>query len=136
NTNDVGTGSLRKAIECAQHGDTIFFSPTLIGQTILLTSGPILINKNINIIQALATEVLINSSFRSFQINSGTTKFKHVKIFAGCVINNYGTAIRNYGDLIMDHVTIIESTNLSCGEASLINFGSLTIIGDSKVIKQ
>src|SRR6478672_3264449 len=49
NTNDSGPGSLRQAFADAQDGDTIQFDPALNGQTINLTSGELLINKNINI---------------------------------------------------------------------------------------
>ena len=41
NTNDSGMGSLRAEVAAAQSGDTIVFSPKVRGQTITLTSGPI-----------------------------------------------------------------------------------------------
>ena len=41
NTNDSGTGSLRAEVAAAQSGDTIVFSPKVHGQTITLTSGPV-----------------------------------------------------------------------------------------------
>ena len=41
NTNDSGSGSLRAEVAAAQSGDTIVFSPKVRGQTITLTSGPI-----------------------------------------------------------------------------------------------
>jgi hypothetical protein len=50
NTNDSGAGSLRAAIGNAhQQGDTIDFAPSLAGQTITLTSGELLLNKNLTI---------------------------------------------------------------------------------------
>src|SRR6266404_1827545 len=48
-TNDSGPGSLRQAIADAQDGDTIQFDPSLNGRTITLTSGELVINKNITI---------------------------------------------------------------------------------------
>ena len=42
NTQDSGDGSLRAEVAAAHAGDTIVFSPKLDGQTITLTSGPIL----------------------------------------------------------------------------------------------
>src|ERR1051325_118529 len=47
NTNDNGPGSLRQALVDAQNGDTIQFDPALNGQTITLTSGELVVDKNI-----------------------------------------------------------------------------------------
>src|SRR5215831_7304971 len=47
NTNDSGPGSLRQALADANDGDTINFDVSLKGQTIALTSGELVIDKNI-----------------------------------------------------------------------------------------
>lgn len=47
NTNDNGGGSLREAIALAQPGDTVKFASSLNNQTITLTSGELIINKNL-----------------------------------------------------------------------------------------
>ncbi|NJM62910.1 MAG: DUF4347 domain-containing protein, partial [Oscillatoriales cyanobacterium RU_3_3] len=49
NNNDSGPGSLRAAIASAQAGDTIQFAASLANQTITLTSGQLVINKNLTI---------------------------------------------------------------------------------------
>jgi predicted outer membrane repeat protein len=49
NTNNINAGSLRHVIDCALSGSTITFSPSLVNQTITLTSGVITINKNLTI---------------------------------------------------------------------------------------
>src|SRR5881394_4576734 len=49
NTNDSGSGSLRQALADAHDGDTINFDPSLNGQTIMLTSAELVIDKNITI---------------------------------------------------------------------------------------
>src|SRR5436190_1903866 len=49
NINDSGPGSLRQALADAQDGDTIQVDPALTGQTIGLTTGELVINKNITI---------------------------------------------------------------------------------------
>ena len=49
NTNDSGPGSLRQTIADAMDGDTILFDSSLNGQTITLTSGELLITKNLTI---------------------------------------------------------------------------------------
>src|SRR5438874_4098648 len=48
-TNDNGPGTLRDTIAAANDGDTIQFDPALNGQTINLTSGELVIDKNITI---------------------------------------------------------------------------------------
>src|SRR5438105_7986515 len=48
-TNDSGSGSLRQALADAHNGDIIGFDPPLNGQTISLTSGELVINKDISI---------------------------------------------------------------------------------------
>jgi Ca2+-binding RTX toxin-like protein len=47
NTNDNGPGSLRSAIAQANSGDTIKFASNLKNQKIILTSGELIINKNL-----------------------------------------------------------------------------------------
>jgi hypothetical protein len=47
NNSDSGAGSLRQAIIDSSSGDIINFAPALTGQTITLTSGELLINKNL-----------------------------------------------------------------------------------------
>ena len=48
-TSDAGTGSLRQAIFDATPGDTIVFDESLLQQTILLTTGPLSIDKELTI---------------------------------------------------------------------------------------
>lgn len=136
NTNDGGAGSLRKAIECAENGDTITFDPLLTGQVIMLASTPIHINKSINILQTPTSEIYVGGYVRSFQINSGTTKLKNVRLYAECHPWYYGTSIRNYGQLIMDHVTIVQMDDPSCVGPSIYNLGTIDVIGNSQIIKE
>jgi hypothetical protein len=49
NTADSGAGSLRDAIAAAASGATIDFSPALNGQTITLTSGPLMVTQSLTI---------------------------------------------------------------------------------------
>src|SRR3954463_13327238 len=49
NNLDSGPGPLRAEIAAAKSKDTIAFAPSLNGQTIALTSGELLINKNLTI---------------------------------------------------------------------------------------
>jgi hypothetical protein len=49
NTNASGEGSLLEAVNCAVSGSTLTFASALIGQTITLDSGEIMINKDLTI---------------------------------------------------------------------------------------
>jgi hypothetical protein len=49
NNADSGTGSLRDTIAAAQSGDTIVFDPSLMHETITLTSGPLALSSNLAI---------------------------------------------------------------------------------------
>src|SRR5262245_3455413 len=48
NTADSGPGSLRQAIATASPGDTIDFAPNLSGKTIVLTSGQLVVSKDLD----------------------------------------------------------------------------------------
>ena len=75
NPNDSGPGSLRDAISAAAPGDKINFAPALNGQTITLTSGELLINKNLNIQGPGANQLTIsgNHASRVFHIQTDAT---------------------------------------------------------------
>ena len=73
NTNDRGPGSLRQAILDASPGDTINFAPSV--TTVTLTSGELVINKNLTITGPGANRLTITTkppafvSFRIFNIS-------------------------------------------------------------------
>ncbi|MGB7708014.1 MAG: choice-of-anchor Q domain-containing protein, partial [Microcoleus sp.] len=62
NSNDSGAGSLRSAIASAVAGDTIQFASSLANQTITLTSGQLVINKNLTIDAISATNLTISGN--------------------------------------------------------------------------
>jgi hypothetical protein len=71
---DSGAGSLRAVIAAAASGDSINFSAGLTGQAITLTSGEILINKNLTITGPGSASLTVsgNNASRVFFISSGT----------------------------------------------------------------
>ncbi len=73
NTNDSGAGSLRQAIADAVSGDTICFSLSGCPCTITLTSGELVINKNLTITGPGTNQLTIsgNNASRVFFINPG-----------------------------------------------------------------
>jgi hypothetical protein len=84
NTNDSGPGSLRQALAIANDGDTITFA---VSGTIGLTSGELLVDKNVTIegpgAAALAVDGTANS--RVFHI----ALFKNVTVSGLTIANGY-----------------------------------------------
>jgi hypothetical protein len=74
NNLDSGAGSLRADIAAANPGDTINFAPSLDGQTIKLTSGQLVINKNLTIQGPGAGQLAISGGnhFRVFEVHGNT----------------------------------------------------------------
>ncbi|AWV98729.1 choice-of-anchor Q domain-containing protein [Arcticibacterium luteifluviistationis] len=129
-TNDNGCGSLRFAVENAFSGDTIRFSPTIDGDTIKLTTGHILIDKNLVIIGNDISSTIIDG-----QINSNIFRIKTAKsvIMEGIRIQNgiahgeSGGGIINYGNLVFRNSKIINcQANVSGG--GILNTGNLQVL--------
>jgi hypothetical protein len=76
NNLDSGAGSLRAAIASVRNGDTIVFAPSLEGQTITLTSGELLIKRNLTIVGPGAGNLTIsgNHTSRVFEVAGGARK--------------------------------------------------------------
>ena len=139
NTNDDGIGSLRRTIACASEGATLSFDPSLtdgIGNdTIKLTSGPIILSKNINIHQTLTTIPIIKAVTAGPVFNVSGSKLlslKFVNIYSGTNLNN--RAILNRGTLNLENVTIFEKSNVIGTGTTMTNLGNVNIIGNVKFI--
>jgi hypothetical protein len=133
NTNDGGEGSLRQAIIDAASGDTINFSSGLSGSVITLTSGQLLIDKDLTIQGPGASMLSINgnNASRVFLINSGSTaKLDGITITGG--YSSFGSGIRNNGRLEVSN-SIISGNNAAPDDGQLgygggiVNSGWLTI---------
>jgi hypothetical protein len=91
NNLDSGAGSLRADIAAAHNGDTIVFASTLVGgQTITLTSGELLIKKNLTIAGPGAGELTVSghNASRVFEVAS-----KENVTLSGLTISNGLAAI-------------------------------------------
>jgi hypothetical protein len=138
NTNDSGAGSLRADIAAAGRNDTIVFAPSLDGQTITLTSGELLINKNLTITGPGAGELTIsgNNASRVFEVAKG----KQVAL-SGLTISNGLAVAGSGGGILVDaggagltvSNTILSGNSAANGSGGAIaNFGgTLTVIGST-----
>lgn len=130
---DSGLGSLRSAIGCITASDTITFAPSVVGQYIDLSAGPLVINRNIKILQTAATKVKLRtlSGGPVFTLSANkTATFKYVDLYAGT--NPAARAISNFGILKLENVTLFDNVN---GNGSLIENkgGSITVSGTVQV---
>jgi hypothetical protein len=140
-TADSGPGSLRADIAAAHKGDTINFAPSLVGQTITLTSGELLIKQNLTITGPGASQLTISGDklSRVFELSSktkptvsisGLTLDNGVGIFAAGSSNTddgEGGAIRNEGTLTISNSIL--SGNAAPAGGAINNDGTLTVIG-------
>jgi hypothetical protein len=100
NTNDSGPGSLRQALIDANDGDTINFAVT---GTIGLTSGELLVNKNVTITGPGNATLAMDGNFTSrvFHIGSGKTVS-----MSGLTLTNGSAGFENGGGILNDHAML------------------------------
>jgi predicted outer membrane repeat protein len=91
NNNDSGAGSLRDAVATAAPGQTIDFSTA---GPIVLTSGEILIDKDLTIDGGAGITISGNLNSRIFNITAGITTIKNLNFVGGAAGGGFGGAIR------------------------------------------
>jgi hypothetical protein len=112
-TADSGPGSLRAAIAAAGDGDTIQFDAALIGQVITLTSGELVIDKNITIRGPGEPNLLtvwtglIPLSFRIFHVMPGRfVTIEGLTIYGGHPNTSGGGILNDQATLTINSCTV------------------------------
>lgn len=111
-TADSGPGSLRRALGSVCLGGTVALDPSLAGQTISLTSGPLTLDKNVSIDGSAAPGAAVNGggTDRVLIVNAGVT----ASVKGLTLTNGYGFqlagGVLNNGNLTLDHVTVSNNT--------------------------
>jgi uncharacterized repeat protein (TIGR01451 family) len=130
NNNDSGAGSLRQAISDSSSGDTIDFDSSLNGETITLTSGELLIDKNLTITGPGANLLAMdgNNASRVFRMEG----FQVPITISGLAITHgraaFGGGIFNHGaSLTVTNSTLSGNEAFSLGGGGIWNETSLTI---------
>jgi hypothetical protein len=133
NTNDSGAGSLRDVISCAPAGSVVTIASALSGQDIILTSGGIVIDKDLTLV-GLGTsnsKVSGNNNSRIFRILPGNTfEIRDMALRNGKEATN-GGAIFAEGNLILENMILYD--NFQGGYRRSITIsetGTLEIRGD------
>ena len=147
NNLDSGAGSLRAEIALAHNGDTIVFASSLNGQTITLSSGELLINKNLTIQGPGAGELTISgdrtppppfSPSRVFEIARTTSKnvtlsgltISHGSATGSTTGTIQGGGIYNHGALTVSNCTLSDNTASNGGGGISNDVGAtLTVSG-------
>jgi hypothetical protein len=136
NTADSGAGSLRAAIAAASNGDTIQFDAALNGQTINLTSGELVIDKNITIagpgpsLLAVSRDSNSMATFRIFHVTPGHTSTIEGLMISGNHANPPGGGVFNEATLTINNCRL--DHNFSEGNGGgILNGGTLTIRNSS-----
>jgi beta-glucanase (GH16 family) len=108
NTNNSGPGSLREAINLVANEGDIYFDPSLADSIISLTSGPLVVNKTVNIDASGAPGLAVSGggADRVFIIEAtGNATISHLTIADGFGWQLAG-GILNNGSLTLNHVTV------------------------------
>ena len=116
NNLDSGAGSLRYEIAAAHAKDTIVFAPALAGQTITLTTGELLLNKNLTITGLGAGQLAVSGNRASgvFEVAAKTkVALNGLTIENGA--NSYGGGIRNRGSLTVNGCTLSGNSSIDGG---------------------
>lgn len=136
NTSDDGPGSFRKAVTCAAEGDTILFSPALVGQYISLTSGAVYVNKSIHILQGSSSIIRLRADGVGpvLEYISGQSQIRYSYLYGSLEPHKEGRALINRADLTLQDVHLYDTENLIGSGSTVTNYGNLSINGSTKVI--
>lgn len=134
---DDGDGSLRRALFCAQDGDTITIGPELANDTIRLTSGPLILDKNFSIYrtdQNPSWEFSIEgqSVSRVFEVLPGkTVTIDGLNIICGEAED--ASCILNEGTLILRNMQFFQHDGIPGSASQIINTGTVRIEGTTNL---
>jgi hypothetical protein len=105
---DSGPGSLRQLLAGLPAGGSVRFAPALAGQTIVLTSGPLVLSKDVTLDASDAPGVVLsgNGADRVFIIDAGTTAtLRRLTVANGFGFDLAG-GILNNGSLTLEECTV------------------------------
>jgi hypothetical protein len=126
NGNDGGAGSLRSVLSIAQNGDQVTIPP---GLTIVLTSGQLVVNKNLEIIggtgSAITNSVINNIGFRLMRVEAGyVVSIRQIRFF-NASYNGTATALYNLSSNLFLQNCLFENNgtnpNVLEGNGTVVN---------------
>jgi len=133
---DSGAGSLRAAIAAAQEGDILQFDQSLANQTITLTSGELVLSKNIEIDGSGAPNLTVsgNHASRIFSAGGGINfALKNLAIVDGKTSDKGGGVwLRDSGTAITVTNCRFENNEAGVGGAIQIGYGGKATVLNSQ----
>ena len=122
---DSGAGTLRQAVSDATSGNTITFSHTLSGQTIMLTSGQITVDKDLTI-SASGVDIVVDggTNDRHFWFRWDTTNVLEGLTLTNGYSGGRGGAVESYGTLTISNCIFVGN---SANDGGAIYSGSDTL---------
>jgi hypothetical protein len=131
NSNDSGAGSLRAEIAAAHSGDTIVFAPSLVGQTITLTSGELLIDRGVTIAGPGAGKLAVSGNHvsRVFEV----AKLQKPVTLSGLTIDNGAANASDGGGILNQGAMLTVSDCTLSGNSSFYGGGGIFNVGTLKV---
>jgi hypothetical protein len=146
NNADSGAGSLRDTLAAAAGGDTIVFDPSLVHQTITLSSGPLALSSNLTINGLGAKQLTIsgNNASQLFTL-SGSAQVTLANLTLTGGMSSQGGAVFIGGtaaltldsDILSGNQAVGDANNNALGGAAFNSAGaSLTITNTSFVNNQ
>lgn len=132
NTADSGAGSLRDAIAAANNGDTIQFDAALNGRAIGLTSGELVVNKNITISGPGPTMLAVSrasGTFRIIHITPGhIVRIEGLKISDGFSHESGGGVFNEEATLTLDHCAVEGNYSGGLGGGGIYSSGVSAVL--------
>ena len=133
-TSQFGPGSITEAIACSNPGGSILFSPVLNGDTIVFTQDSIIIDKDLNIIAAVTSDLHFDASLLEnlFHIEPGV-ELNLEGIYILSPASPSANVIWNDGSAILHDVTIFEADGSATG-FSMGGSGELLMAGGTFIL--
>jgi predicted outer membrane repeat protein/parallel beta-helix repeat protein len=128
NAADSGAGSLRADIAAAKSGDTIVFAPSLVGQTITLTSGELSITTGVTIQGPAADQLTVsgNNQSRVFEVNAS----QPVVLSGMTITQGNGAGGRPWGGgAVLDYASTLAVNNCTLSNNVAAQGGAIANIG-------
>jgi hypothetical protein len=119
NNADSGAGSLRETLAAAQSGDTIVFDPSLMHETITLSSGPLALSSNVTIDGPGADLLAIsgNNASQLFTL-SGSAQVRLANLTLTGGMSSHGGAVLIDGTAALTLDSDILSANQAVGDSN------------------